>query len=156
MCLVIDVNVLCLVFGKKKRAAFTPVREWIENGRGRMIYGGTKYNQELANWKMLPMLKELNTARRTVHIPNATVDEIARALKIKFPEADFDDEHIAALVIASRCRVVCTNDKRAMPYLKCRELFAGYDGVERPKIFTGDRRHGKMCCDDHIVAVCRA
>jgi hypothetical protein len=154
MCLVIDANCFRLVFGKK-HSGFTPVRNWIEDGNGRMIYGGQKYNRELKDWGMLGVVKELDTGRKTVHIPDAEVDAIEKELKHKFPEAAFDDEHIVALVITSGCRVVCTNDKQAMPYLKCRDVFANYAGVQRPKIYTGDKRHIKLCCAEHVVAKCR-
>lgn len=151
MCLVIDANMFCLVFGKDKR--FQPIREWI-NGRGRMIYGGTKYNKELEKGGMLRLIKELETGRKTVHIPNETVDTIAAALKAKFPESAFNDEHIVALVIASRCRVVCTDDKTAMAYLRCPDVFADY-AVGRPTIFRGHKTHLKMCCEKNIVPACR-
>jgi len=98
MCLVIDTCCLSAVFdGKnKKHASFVPVLKWI-NGKGRMIYGGTKYNDELGKAaKYLPYVAELSRKRQTVQIPNATVDPIAIALKLKFPEAAFDDEHIVA------------------------------------------------------------
>jgi hypothetical protein len=131
------------------------MKDWIYEGNGRMIYGGTKYNQELVAWKMLGLVKELDTRRETVHIANAAVDAIATSLKNKITETKFNDEHIVALVIASRCRVVCTNDKSAISYLKRPDVFADYDGVKRSKIFRGNKKHITMCCDRHVVAVCR-
>jgi len=153
MCLVIDANCFALVFSKTANG-FTPVRVWIYKGRGRMIYGGTKYNQELAAAGMLPLLKELSTSRRAAHISNVTVDTIAAELKLKFPARKFNDEHIVALVIASRCRVVCTHDRTAIDYLKRPDVFAGYAGVKRPKIFRGYKNHFSMCCDRNIVQAC--
>ena len=138
MCLVIDANCFSLVFSKATNG-FTPVKVWIYDGTGRMIYGGTKYNRELADGGMLPLFKELSTARKTTLISNASVDAIAAELKLKFPEAKFNDEHIVALVIASRCRVVCSNDATAIAYLKRVDVFAGYAGVKRPKIFRAIR-----------------
>jgi len=154
MCLVIDANCFGLVFAKEKNG-FAPVKAWIYEGDGRMIYGGTKYNRELVDGGMLSLVKELATLRKTVHISNASVDAIAAELKTKFPEAKFNDEHIAALVIASRCRVVCSNDQKAIAYLKSVDVFANYPGVKRPKIFRGHSDHATMCCNKHIVAVCR-
>jgi hypothetical protein len=152
MCLIIDANCFGLVFGNNKK--FAPIRDWIDNRGGRMIYGGTKYNRELVAWSMLGLVKELNTQRKTVHIPNSSVDAIAAELKKRFPEARFDDEHIVALVIASRCRVVCSNDQTAIAYLRRADVFAG-SGVKRPKIFRGHKDHANMCCDAHIVGACR-
>jgi hypothetical protein len=158
MCLVIDANCFALVFnsGTKEHGKFVPVLNWITEGKGRMIYGGTKYNTELrrAQW-MLGIVAELSRKRRTVQIPNETVDPIATALKVKFPEPAFDDEHIAALVIASRCCVVCTNDNPAISYLKRAEVFSDFAGAERPKIYRGRKNHKVLCCDAHIVRICR-
>jgi hypothetical protein len=112
-----------------------------------MIYGGTT--------RILAIVKELSTQRRTVQFSNATVDPIVKALKVKFPEAKFDDEHIVALVIASRCCVVCTKDKTATSYLKRLDVFVDYTGVERPKIYNGHPSHRKLCCDKHVVGKCR-
>ena len=158
MCLVIDTNTFALVFNKnaKGHKSFTPVLTWITQGKGRMIYGGTKYDIELARatW-MLVIIVELSRNRRVVHIPNETVDPIATALKIKFPEPAFDDEHIVALVIASRCCVVCTKDDGAIAYLKRLDVFSDYPGVERPKIYKGHKSHANLCCDRHLVKICQ-
>ena len=156
MCLVIDTCCLAMVFDgtNKKHAGFIPVLKWI-NGKGRMIYGGTKYNTELGKAaKFLPYVTELSRKRHTVQIPNATVDPIADALKLQCPEPEFDDAHIVALVIASKCCVVCTEDKTAISYLKRPALFTA-PGVSRPSIFRGRKNHGKLCCDHHIVAMCK-
>lgn len=158
MCLVIDTDCFALVFEPKTKnhAKFVPVLNWITEGRGRMIYGGTKYETELRKaTKILKIVTELDTARRVIHLERTLVDAIAKALKTKFPEAKFDDEHIVALVIASQCCVVCTNDDTAIQYLQRLDVFSDYAGVKRPKIYKGDRRHKKLCCDRHIVKICR-
>lgn len=82
------------------------------------------------------------------------MDPIAVELKKKFPDPEFDDEHIAALVIASRCGVVCTVDKLAITYLRCAEVFSGRD-VGRPSIYSGHKDHKKLCCDRNLVGICR-
>lgn len=157
MCLVIDANCFGLVFDSKvkEHAKFVPVYRWIMDGRGRMIYGGTKYNTELRDGGMLGVVAELSRKSKTVQIPNTAVDSIAATLKIKFPDVAFNDEHIVALVIASRCRVVCTNDNLAISYLKRPDVFSDHQGVERPKIFRGHKDHVKLCCDQHVVAICQ-
>ena len=157
MCLVIDICCIASVFEgrSKQHSKFIPVLDWI-NGKGRLIYGGTKYNAELGRAaKFLPYIAELSRKRRTVQIPSSQVDPIAAALKVKVTDAEFNDEHLVALVIASRCSVVCTNDNSAISYLKRVDLFADYDGVSRPKIFRGHRSHKDLCCDEHIVGMCR-
>jgi len=157
MCLVIDACCLANVFNQKdkKHPLFAPVLDWIRNGRGRMIYGGTKYNAELGRLpRVLGIIGELSKQRKTIQIASQTVDPIASELKMRFPEAEFDDEHIAALVIASRCHVVCTNDPGAISYLRRPELFADYQGVDRPSIYRGHKSHRKLCADRNIVGLC--
>jgi len=155
MCLVIDTCCLALVFdgGSKMHSKFVPVLEWI-NGKGRMIYGGTKYTAELRKAaKFLPYITELARTRKAVQIPNEVVDKIAAGLKEKCADPQFNDEHIVALVIASRCCVVCTDDNAAINYLKYANLFP--EGMSRPKIYRGRNNHKKLCCDQHVVEICR-
>lgn len=156
MCLVIDTDCLANVFEEKAKnhQSFIPVLAWIRSGKGRMIYGGTKYNTELGRaTKVLGIVSELSRQRRTVKLPNDVVDQIADGLKGQFPEPEFNDEHIVALVIASRCCVVCTNDNIAITYLKRIDVFP--PGMSRPKIYRGHKSHKKLCCDENIVAICQ-
>jgi hypothetical protein len=156
MCLVIDTCCLARVFDpeNKEHPQFKPILKWVRSGNGRMIYGGTKYNNELRKaTKYLGIVIELAKQQRVVRMPDEDVDRIADALKVKFPEGDFDDEHIVALVLASRCRVVCTNDNGAIARLKCKEIFSSY-GLKRPKIYRS-ASHKTLCHDGYLVAVCR-
>lgn len=158
MCLVIDANCFARVFDKsnKDHTRFAPVWKWINDGKGRMIYGGTKYANELrAASKFLPIVAELEKKGKTVRISNNLVDAIAAKLKATFDDASFNDEHLVALVIASRCRVVCTDDKIAISFLRRNDVFAGQAGAERPSVYRGHKSHAKLCCDRHLVAICR-
>ena len=61
MCLVIDPGCIPKVFDPMNRehTRFIPVWKWINNGKGRMIYGGTKYLKELSHLsKYLPLIVE--------------------------------------------------------------------------------------------------
>ena len=156
MCLVIDTNCVAIVFDgrNKKHKGFIPVLNWI-NCRGCMIYGGTKYNTELSGMpQYLPYIAELSRRRRTLQIADKKVDLIALRLKKRYPESIFDDEHILALVIASRCAVVCTDDNVAISYLKRSEIFKP-EGLSIPSIFRGRKSHRKLCCDKYLVSSCK-
>jgi hypothetical protein len=158
MCLVIDANCFARVFDSdnKEHAQFVAVWNWINAGKGCMIYGGSKYGTELrAAPKFLPIITELERKGKTVHLSDANVDTVAAALKKKIPDPKFDDEHIVAIVILSRCRVVCTKDNTAISFLRRKDVYADYAGVSRPSIYRGRKSHFKLCCDKHIVAVCR-
>lgn len=117
-----------------------------------MIYGGSKYNQELKGGKFNSVLAELGRKGKLVKLPGSKVDKYASDLELRVPEAAFDDAHIVALVAISKCRVVCTRDKAALPYLKRRDLYP--KGVKPPKIYQ-QSGNIKLCCEKHVVDACR-
>ncbi len=53
MCIIIDVNALNEVFNTDSvnHLEFKPVRDWIIEGKGKVLYGGTKYRDELMRTK---------------------------------------------------------------------------------------------------------
>jgi predicted nucleic acid-binding protein len=156
MCLVIDTDCLSRVFegNNKEHPKFAAVSNWLM-GKGRMVYGGTKYATELHKVsKVFDILVNLEKQRRTIKLPDDTVDPIATALKVKYPDPKFNDAHIVALVIVARCCVVCTKDTTAMRYLRRVDVFADYAGAVRPHIYSGHKTNSKLCCNEHIVGVC--
>jgi hypothetical protein len=115
-----------------------------------MIYGGTKYLTELGRVKtVLRLVVELNRKGRVTIYPKGRIDALAKQLKREVNQRAFNDEHLVAIVIVSECRVVCTDDKKAMPYLKCTKLYAAH-GVKHPKIYNR-RSHKDLCCDENLI-----
>ncbi len=152
MCLVIDTCCIAKVFdhGNKQHPNYAPVLEWVSNGNGRMIYGGTKYAIELRELpRYVPVISELERSGRVVVLSRAHVDAIADALKAEITDPDFNDEHLIAIVIVSRCRVVCTDDKVAIFYLKRRQFYSCH-GLKRPKIYQSSRNK-RLCCDENVL-----
>ncbi len=45
MCIIIDANALPSVL--KREPELCPVFNWINEGKGKIVYGGTKYKEEL-------------------------------------------------------------------------------------------------------------
>jgi hypothetical protein len=156
MCLVIDACCLANVLNPADifHPRFAPVFEWVFSGKGRMIYGGTKYKNELSRLsKYLGLVAELERKGKVVRVSDVEVDALAETLKADVGEAGFDDEHLIAIVIVSRCFIVATNDTRAKSYLK-RRAFYSCRGLRRPKIYSSERNKD-LCCDKHISPVCR-
>jgi hypothetical protein len=145
MCLVIDQNVISKVFDSRnaEHKRFHPVQVWVMTGTGSVIYGGTKYIKELGKGKYLGLFAELLKARRAIRVDTKSVDDRALVLKLMVPEKEFNDEHIIAVVGISRCCLVCTDDKRSIPYLKRKDLYP--PGVHVPRVYRSlaDKRH---CC----------
>lgn len=154
MCLVIDTCAFPCVFNKhsSQHKRFLPIVEWLTSGNGKLIFGGTKYKKELRGSAFLKILIEFEKKGKIVRVDDAHVDELAKQLKVKVDDRDFDDEHIIALVLATKCCVVCTDDKRSIPFLKRKDLYPR--GMRPPKIYR-HAQHSALCCSDHIVTACR-
>jgi hypothetical protein len=155
MCLIIDANTVPSVFDPEaqEHTQFIPVLDWITTGKGRIVYGGTKYRKELSLMgRYFRLLGQLSRQGRVIVLPTKPIDIYAAQLKARIPAKKFDDEHIVAIVANSGCRVVCTNDKASHPYLQRQDLYP--KGIKRPKIYSA-ASHVKLCCDKNIVGVCR-
>ncbi len=152
MCIVIDACCLTRVFdpGNRDHADFAPVSEWLSFGKGKMIYGGTRYKKELSKLtRILSVIVELRKAHKAINVDDSKVDEIEKQLRKNFTDSDFNDQHLVAIVIVSRCHVVCTVDRVATVYLKRIDLFQSYK-VRRPKIYKS-RRNRNLCCDKYLI-----
>lgn len=155
MCLVIDTSCLAKVLdiNNRQHYRFEPVHKWITKGRGSVVFGGTKYKRELKNVpKYLGVLAELNRQGRVIQLSDPQVNRIAEEVSKTVNRNDFDDEHLIAIVRVACCVVVCTDDARAVPYLKRADLYPG--GVKRPKIYK-HAGHRVMCSNQNIVGVCK-
>lgn len=154
MCIIIDTCTFFAVFNVEDshHQRYIPILDWILHRRGKIIIGGSKYRKELKGLKVQSILAEFERSGRLVKIDDNIVDSIAGYVRLKINDIKFDDEHLVALITASRCKVICTNDKRAHPYLKRRDLYPR--GVRRPLIYQ-TARNAKLCCETNIVDVCR-
>ena len=134
-------------------AEFRPVLEWVLRGKGRMIYGGTKYKNELGLvTSLIPVLSELERAGRIVLLPDEDVNFEEQRVEKLAEGKGFDDAHLVAIVIVSGCQVVCTNDGGAERCLKRRVFYP--HGLRKPKIYKRSS-HCNLLCDTNIVSICR-
>jgi hypothetical protein len=155
MCLVVDTCCLGVVFNpaNTEHHQFQPVLDWITKKNGKIIYGGTQYKKELRTAKSYwSLLLELGKQGRVVELDDGEVDSIASQVRRKETATSFDDPHIVAIVIVSKCRVVCTNDKKAHPFLKKKKLYP--KTFVRPRIYSA-RGHMALLSDANIVDICR-
>ncbi len=154
MCLVIDSCVFSKVFNKndKKHFKFEPISEWILKGNGSVIYGGTKFANELG-LKKLQLLKLLKDAGKAVSIENGVIDTEERVVSNLIPDTeDFDDPHIIALLRISKSRIICSDDKRMFPYIKDERLFKSRSS--QPRIYQNTRNR-RLISDQNIVNCCQ-
>ena len=108
MCLIIDACCFANVFNPAdtNHVEFAPVMEWVTKGEGRIVYGGTKYKKELKKvGRCLRLLVELSRQGRVIELEQEAVDAEEKKVSAKESSKDFDDPHLVALVIISRCNI---------------------------------------------------
>lgn len=153
MCVIIDTNALNCVFRKSSREHrdFAPVLNWIVYGSGIIVFGGTKYINELKNTRRyLRLILELNKCDKAFRADDASVDCEETKIKKNYTEKGFNDHHLAALVIVTKCKIICTKDKAAIPYLKNIKLYPR--GICKPIFYTSIKNRSIL--NDQNIAVC--
>jgi predicted nucleic acid-binding protein len=154
MCLIVDTNCLSHVFNinDEKHSEFEPVFNWINNGNGKLIIGGTKYLDELQKVnKILDFIVELSRNGKVVYIDNSKVDSKQKEIENKIKDKDFDDHHLIALLIVSSCKIICSLDKRAYEYFKYEKFFP----TNKPKIYSG-KKNKNLLNSRNIIPICKS
>ncbi len=149
MCIIIDTNCFSSVFSRTSasHSEFAPVLEWILCGHGKAVFGGSKYRQELNSAKhYLKIFRLLDTFNRLIKVDDNKVDAEQTRVEGIITHPDFDDPHLAAIVIVSRCKLICSVDTRSIPHITNRVL---YNKQSVPKYYTG-LRNRSLLCDKNI------
>lgn len=150
MCIIVDTNSMASVFRPKTidHKNFKPVYDWIIEGKGKLIIGGSEYQKEVSGY--LRLLADLAKVKKVVKICCDKVDtEKARIEKI-VNHKDYDDPHVVALVSVSKCKLLCSKDKRAHPFFKRKEL---YSHGSTPSIYSSSK-HIHLLNDNNIIDIC--
>jgi hypothetical protein len=140
MCIVVDINTLAPVFSETcdKHAEFRPVKEWIDGGRGVLVFGGTEYKRELARtFRYMRLVRQMKDAGKAVAIRDDVVDAIEIDVRTKTRGQRCDDQHIIALLGASRCPLFCSDDLRSYNYVKQRSLYPA--GMPKVRIYSSSK-----------------
>lgn len=155
MCIIIDTNALGDVFNKESlfHHEFEPVKNWILHGKGKIVYGGSKYKNELKSaGKYLKLLVEFSKMNKVVRINDEKVDERENEIKKNNRHCNFNDEHLIAIVIGSGCMLICTKDSSAVPFIKDSLYYP--KSCKRPKIYSG-KRNKNLLTDCNIAPICK-
>ena len=156
MCVVIDINRLASVFnlGSADHADFAPLRKWVISGPGFMVFGGTKYLEELGE-RYKRLFVEHNKSRygSFIVLRISLVDQKHRELCNSFPDLfDFgdphDDSHIIAICKVSGTRIVCTNDKKCKEAIKSKSIFT----KNRPRLYSSDK-NADLLKPDNVIRI---
>jgi predicted nucleic acid-binding protein len=140
MAIVIDVNVFPCVFDvlSKRHSEFAPVKAWIERREGFLLYGGTKFKEELLqSYRRARLIRTLRDAGFAVEIATPVVDALEVEVQARVNGNKCNDPHLIALLAAARCTLLCSLDKESFPFVKDRSLYP--KGSPRVRIYSNSR-----------------
>jgi len=135
MPIIVDTNCIANVFdtGSKNHLKFKPVLDWIIKGKGKLVFGGTTYEKEMPK-KYRRTFNILKKVSKTIEGDRKAIDQKEIENKNLIPDKDFDDPHIAAIAFISKCRLICSEDKRSIKFIKNKVLYSKDFVV--PKFYT--------------------
>lgn len=136
----LDTNCFAHVFNRndKKHDEFEDFLNWLCCGPGYLVYGGSKYINELKNAERYrKVFSILNSYNKAIVFNTVTVDNEQERIIHLVNDPDFDDPHLPAILIVAKCNVVCSVDSRCFPFLSRKDVYAGK--VKCPKFYTGKR-----------------
>lgn len=117
-----------------------------------MVYGGRKYRNELSRLKKYyPALEEMRRSGLVHEVDDERVDEVEKQIIKKTLQTKFNDHAIVAIVIVSRCKLICSNDKKSFPFIREKSLYPA--GCKPPSIYAGLRNRG-LLYQKHILKKC--
>lgn len=154
MCIVVDTNTFSEVFNKSNsnHKEFELVLDWILKRNAVLVYGGSKYMQELklaSKYRKIFIL--LNKVNKTRKITDDLVDDEEERIDSISNKKDFNDKHLAAIVIVSKCRLICSKDSSSFKYLKDSSI---YRGKAKKPLFYTRKENADLLCDKNIVTFC--
>ena len=154
MCIIIDSDTFAAVFNAEcaEHAEFLPVYDWILEGKGKVVLGGSEYEAQLSRCgRYLNLFFELGKKGKVVVCPTDEIDQVQEELEAMVNRKQFDDAHIAAIVQVSGCKLVCTKDSRSLRFIKDPSLYR--HPVRPPRIYSR-AAHQHLLCDQNIAKCC--
>jgi len=79
MCIVIDVNAIPSVFNPSAgdHCEFRPILDWLESRKTKVVYGGTKYKEELSKMpQYFSILVEMRRSGKVHEVCDVSVDRV--------------------------------------------------------------------------------
>jgi hypothetical protein len=150
MAVIIDTNCFANVFSRNSanHNEFKPVLDWILKGKGIIIFGGTKYKAELGKApKYMTILRYLKEKNKVFIGNDENIDRIQSEIETLNQDPDFDDPHLPAIVIDTKCKIICSEDKRSIPFVKSRKF---YPNGFTPPVYYTSQVNKLLLCDENI------
>jgi hypothetical protein len=153
MCIVLDTNVWGCVFRTDSRfhADYEPVFKWITVGSGFIVYGGSKYQDDLRKAPSYQrVFLELKKKGRAKLIDPTMIDLHTEVVERLVNTPRCDDAHLIAIFRVSGCRLLCSNDLRSDRFIKTKAYYLA--GQKPPSIYRLPR-HRHLLCGQNVVRV---
>jgi predicted nucleic acid-binding protein len=150
MPIIIDTNCLANVFSRasKNHEEFAPVLKWILYGKGMIVYGGSKYYEELKrNSQYLKIMRYFDEVGKVLKGDKVNIDTIQKQIEDEYVDPDFDDPHLPAIVIDTKCKIICTEDKRCVRFVAHRIVYPA--GIDRP-VFYMSKKNIDLLADSYV------
>ncbi|MFC2130012.1 hypothetical protein ACFLSQ_01110 [Bacteroidota bacterium] len=158
MCIVIDADTLSCVFNPENQnhKDFELILKWLLNTRvkSKIVYGGSKYLKELKEpYYMRKWIEIFEKMGKVIVADKENVDFYQKQIEEIIDDPDFDDPHILAIFIETKCKLLCSKDKRMYKFIKDRNLPKEIR-PERIRIYTG-KRNSDLLCNENIANICK-
>jgi len=163
MCTIIDTNSISKVFNAsdKDHAHFKPIHDWILLGKGKIIFGGTKYKLELGKMpQYVKIVNQLAKAGKAVIVNDADVDkresDIEKTLRAKrIPKTDkrFNDAHLIGIVDVSKARIITSKDLSSVPFVTNKIYYK--NKIKTPVYYSSKRNINLISHPQYICKCCR-
>lgn len=157
MCVVVDICSIPALFDpeNKEHIELLPVYEWLMAKKGKMVYGGSTYLGEKAALKKFSRFLGDFERSGIIRVPlaedNERIDQIENEIKGKIPDSSFNDYHLAAILIVTKCRILCS--KNSAHYIHIRDSHLYPQGMKIPYVYRDSkdiavltRRDVVRCC----------
>ena len=114
-----------------------------------MIYGGSKYIEELGKTKYAKLINLLKkqTGNKIYVLDKEKVDQRQKIVEEMITDLDFDDPHLPAIAEVGKCKLVCSEDIRSIKFVTLKEL---YKDKTPPNYYTG-KRNIDLLCDNYVT-----
>jgi len=129
-------DVFAQVFSEKSRdhPKYEPVFKWINEGDGKIVYGGETYWKQLKqSERKIDVINEYKNKDKVFKICDNCVDIKEKEAARLIGDSTFNDPHLAGILMVSNCRLVCSRDEGARENIK--KIFKG-TGFN-PRFYTG-------------------
>jgi hypothetical protein len=162
MCTLIDMNTIACVFNPSNQdyINFEPIRDWLNTGNGKVVYGGLKYKTELAKLpKYHTYLTELSRKGKVVKVDDDLInkktieienDLMLRGINSKKNEK-FNDSHLVAIVAVSKVKIITSKDSKSFDFLKDTRY---YDHAKHKPVFYTSKKNSKLLEDKRYHSCC--